>query len=404
MGSMWSARDTQRDIRVAIKVMASQISDSPGFVTRFEREASAAAQIGSPHVVNIFEYGVHKELPYIVMELLEGEDLHQRFKRETRLPLRSTGRILRGICEGLHGAHEYGIIHRDLKPANVFLVRDGESEIVKVLDFGIAKIAQEEGTGITATGQMIGTAHYMCPEQIQGAKHVDPRADLWAVGVIGFRAMTGQLPFNGHTVQVIRAILHDAAPAPSSIAPDLSPDVDAFFARAMARDPRDRFQTAREMSDAIAKMLKKEVLRQKDSGTDSSPTSPGPMSLDSPPPPQPAKPPASWKRRAAAAAAAPKSDRKGAAPPQQLDASPESFRRVVPVDAPLLPVLLPGRDSGVPPLAGKEPSPQPSSEPPSTSAYISTPPGKDRTWVVWALAVAMVLATLVGLVIAASRS
>ena len=403
MGSVWRARDVQRDLQVAIKVMMASLADAPGFVTRFEREASAAAQIGSPHVVSIYEYGVHNQQPYIVMELLRGEDLHEFFKHETRLPLRVAGRIIRGICEGLHGAHESGVIHRDLKPANVYLAREGDAEIVKLLDFGIAKIAQDEGTGITATGQMIGTPHYMSPEQIQGAKHVDLRCDLWAASVIAFRAITGQLPFTGHTVQVIRAILHEQPPAPSSIAPDLSPEVDAFFARAMARNIEDRFQTARELSLALAAMVKKESARLGDTG----PTSLAPGSLGDLSPRAGTKPPSSWKARTPPKSdrksepksdrkSEPRSDRKGE---RRSDAAagPESLRRVVPVDAELLPVQL--RDSAPP----SEPSSSSSLSTVPPPLVPSKPPGRRRSWMVWAAAAALVLGTVLFLVLLAGR-
>ena len=384
MGSMWRARDTQRDAAVAIKVMISSIADSPGFVTRFEREASAAARIGSPHIVSIFEFGMHNEQPYIVMELLEGEDLHHRLQREPRLSLRATMRLVRGICEGLYAAHENGIIHRDLKPANIFLARDGDAEVVKLLDFGIAKIAQDEGTGITATGQMIGTPNYMSPEQIQGASKVDHRADLWAVGVIAFRALTGQLPFTGHTVQVIRAILHDAAPPPSSIAEGLSPAVDEFFARALARDISQRFQSARELSEALATIARREPPESGATG----PTSLLPGSLPPAPRPGEKKPPSSWKVR----------------PPviterePEPDGSPNSFRRVIPVDAPLLPVSLPARESAPPDEPRALPTPSMAPEVPS-----KPPSAPTRMWLVWTAAALVVVATLLGVMLLAAR-
>jgi serine/threonine protein kinase len=397
MGSMWRARDTQRDVQVAIKVMLASLADAPGFVTRFEREASAAARIGSPYIVNIYEFGVHNHQPYIVMELLQGEDLHERFKHEERLPLRSAGRILRGICEGLHGAHEYGIVHRDLKPANVFLARAGDSETVKVLDFGIAKILQDESTGITATGQMIGTPIYMSPEQIQGAKSVDHRADLWAVSVIAFRALTGQLPFTGHTVNIIRAILYDPAPVPSSIAPELSPEVDAFFARALARNIDERFQTARELSDAISRLIRNELSRAGEVGSDTGRLSLGPAAVAEPAQRQQAtKPPGSWKKGGAA-----KAERK--APAMPLDDSPESFRRVVPVDAPVLPLSLPIGDTPLPPRPGKASRSEPASEAPPPN-LTSMPPSRVQKWIVFAAAAALLIATAVLLAVIASRS
>jgi serine/threonine-protein kinase len=260
MGFVWRAWNMQLDIPVAVKFMAAAMIDSPDLVARFEREARAAAQIRSPHVVSIYEHGVYERLPYMVMELLEGEDLSHRLKRETRLPMLLTAKIVRDMCKALHRAHSLGIVHRDLKPANVFLARDGEDEIVKILDFGIAKLTQGGNANMTATGEMIGTPSYMSPEHIQASKSVDPRADLWAVSVIAFRALTGQLPFTGQILDVVDRILAGAAPVPSSLAPDLSPAVDAFFARALNRTMDQRFQSARELAEALDRLVGRESL------------------------------------------------------------------------------------------------------------------------------------------------
>lgn len=258
MGFVWRAWNMQLDIPVAVKVMSGATADSPDFVARFELEAKAAAQIRSPHVVSIYDHGVHERLPYMVMELLEGEDLSQRLKREKRLSMIATAQIVRDVCKALQRAHELGIVHRDIKPANVFLARDGDDEIVKVLDFGIAKLTQGGGGNMTATGEIMGTPNYMSPEHIQASKRVDHRADLWSVSVIAFRSLTGQLPFTGHILDVVDKILKGAAPVPSTLAPDLSSTVDAFFARALARDIHQRFQSARELSEALGRLVGRE--------------------------------------------------------------------------------------------------------------------------------------------------
>jgi serine/threonine-protein kinase len=260
MGVVWRAWNMQLDIPVAVKVMASAMADSPDFVARFELEARAAAQIRSPHVVNVYEHGVHEHLPYMVMELLDGEDLSQRLKREKRLTMLSTAKIVREMCKALQRAHDLGIVHRDLKPANVFLARDGDEESVKVLDFGIAKLTQGGGASITATGQMMGTPSYMSPEHIRASKHVDHRADLWSVSIIAYRCLVGQLPFTGNMLDMVDLILSGTAPPPSSLAADLSPAVDAFFAHALTRDINQRFQSARELSDALGKLIGRESL------------------------------------------------------------------------------------------------------------------------------------------------
>lgn len=255
MGVVWRAWNLQLDIPVAIKVMNAQFAEQAESVARFEREAKAAARIRGRHVVNIYEHGVHDGLLYMAMELLEGEDLNQRLKREGRLSLEATARVVGDLCKALQRAHELGVVHRDLKPANVFLTRDGDEEIAKVLDLGVAKLMYAtDGGFVSETGQMLGTPIYMSPEQIRDTKHVDARADLWSLAVIAFRALTGAFPFSGSMFDITSRILGGPTPVASSFAPDLAPEVDAFFARAMARHIDRRFQSARELSNAFSEL------------------------------------------------------------------------------------------------------------------------------------------------------
>ncbi|MEO5725509.1 MAG: serine/threonine-protein kinase, partial [Byssovorax sp.] len=253
MGTVWRAWNVQLDIPVAIKVMNATFAQDAESVARFEREAKAAARIRGRHVVNIYEHGVHEGLTYMAMELLEGEDLNQRLKREGRLSLRATAHIVSNLCKALQRAHDLGVVHRDLKPANIFLTRDGDEEIAKVLDFGIAKLMHTtDGGFVSVTGQILGTPTYMSPEQIRATKHVDNRADLWSLAVIAFRALTGEFPFSGSLFDITSSILGGTTPIASAFASDLAPEVDAFFARAMARDIDRRFQSARELSSAFS--------------------------------------------------------------------------------------------------------------------------------------------------------
>jgi serine/threonine-protein kinase len=201
MGAIWRAWNTQLDVPVAVKLVSPALPASRAVLARFEREARAAAQIRSPHVVQIFEHGVHEGTPFIVMELLDGEDLGARMRRAGRLSLLDTTRIVREIARALQRAHAMGIVHRDLKPANVFLARAGDEEgeeIVKVLDFGIVKsLSEVVESGVTMIGEVVGTPHYMSPEQARGASSVDHRSDLWALGVIAYQALTGHGAFRG---------------------------------------------------------------------------------------------------------------------------------------------------------------------------------------------------------------
>lgn len=252
---MWTAVNEQLDVPVAIKFMAPETVGSSELVTRFEREAKLAAQMRIPQVVQIFEHGVYDRVPFMVMELLDGEDLSARLRQKTRLSMEETAPIVTEVCKALRRAKELEVVHRDLKPANIFLAKSGDEEVIKVLDFGIAKML---GTGsaieATKTGSLIGTPSYMSPEQAH-RKHgqVDQRSDLWSLAVIAFRCVTGKLPFGtGEPVEILMRIITQNAPPPSEMAADLDPEIDRFFARALARAPADRFQNARDLAEAFA--------------------------------------------------------------------------------------------------------------------------------------------------------
>ncbi|MEZ4293869.1 MAG: protein kinase [Polyangiaceae bacterium] len=255
MGSLWVAHDTQLGRQVAVKVMVPAASALPELVARFEREAKAAAQLRSAHAVQVYEHGVDRGQPFIVMELLDGEDLAAVLRRERRLSLEQTARLLDSVCKAVRAAHELGIVHRDLKPANIFLAHQDDEIVVKVLDFGVAKLTGPEAD-VTRAHALLGTPHFMAPEQARDMGiPVDHRADLWALGVIAFRALTGKLPFVGEDpIHVLVSVASQAAPLPSSVAPDLGPEIDDFFAIALARDPAARFQSARAMRDALLRL------------------------------------------------------------------------------------------------------------------------------------------------------
>jgi serine/threonine protein kinase len=255
MGSVWIARHVHLNMLVAIKFMDTGAMASEEARTRFDREAKAAAQIQSPHVAQVHDYGVEDDVPYIAMELLHGEDLGRRLRRERRLPLEEVAKILSQAAKALRKAHDAGLIHRDLKPANIFLARtDDDEEIVKVLDFGVVKVAAMGiVTDATRTGIVVGSVNYMSPEQARGLKDLDHRSDLWSLGVLAFRAIVGQHPFPGDQVgDVIVRICSEPIPVPSELAPDLGPEIDAFFRRALARDITERFQSARDFATSLS--------------------------------------------------------------------------------------------------------------------------------------------------------
>src|SRR5438128_1280002 len=180
MGSVWSAHHLGLDKPVAVKFMAPALCESAISRARFEREAKAAAKLVTRHVVQIYDHGVEDDVPYMAMELLSGEDLADRLGRVGRMKLDEAREMLEQICKGLQRAHDAGIVHRDLKPANLFFATLDDEEVVKILDFGIAKAleAQAPVEEQTKTGQMLGSPHYMSPEQCGNSKEVDGRSDL----------------------------------------------------------------------------------------------------------------------------------------------------------------------------------------------------------------------------------
>ena len=254
MGSVWVARHLTLDVDVAIKLMAPDLASSPGARGRFEREAKASASLRIPNAVHVHDYGLEDGTPYLAMELLDGEDLEARLRRVGRLDGAAMSHVVSQVSKALRRAHEIGLVHRDLKPGNLFLARQGGEEILKVLDFGIAKAPGLGVVGtVTKTGTLLGSPLYMSPEQIRRSKAVDHRSDLWSLGVIVFEGLTGRLPFQGEDLgELLFSICSAEIPRASRIAPDLGPEVDRFFARALAREPADRFQSADELASALA--------------------------------------------------------------------------------------------------------------------------------------------------------
>ncbi len=256
MGSVWIARHRELDVDVTVKFMMPTLIESAELCARFEREAKVAARLRSQHVVQVLDFGIDDGMPYIAMELLQGESLSDRLKREPRFALPKTAQILGQVCKALRTAHEAGLVHRDLKPGNIFLAEKDGEQVVKVLDFGIVKETSkndaDEAAGATETGVMMGSVHYMSPEQIRSSRQVDHRSDLWSVAVILYKMLTGNAPFPGtNTGDVMVRVCTDSCPPPSFVVPEIPAAVDAFFVRALTREPGGRFQSAQEMADAF---------------------------------------------------------------------------------------------------------------------------------------------------------
>ena len=253
MGSVWVAEHLTLDTEVAVKFMAPELAMHPDAVARFTREAKSAARMRSPHVVKIFDYGFQKGgIPYMTMELLEGEDLEERVSRAGRLSLKDTVEVVSQLSKALSEAHALGVVHRDIKPDNVFLMTCGDDFFVKMLDFGIAK-SSGAGVRVTNSGTTIGTPIYMSPEQILSAKDVDYRCDLWSLAVVAYYCLTGRVPFEGETFgAVCIAIDRGRMKLPSQLRSEVPRAVDEWFTKALARDMNARFRSAKEAADAFA--------------------------------------------------------------------------------------------------------------------------------------------------------
>jgi eukaryotic-like serine/threonine-protein kinase len=253
MGSVWYAEHLVLNSPVAVKLLELENLEGGPSVQRFLREAQTAASLRSPHVVQVLDYGVEENTPFIVMELLEGESLAQRLRRVGRLTPRETERVIAQVARAIGRAHDAGVIHRDLKPANVFVVRDADLEHVKVLDFGIAKATAGAGDH-TQSGTFLGTPAYASPEQVQGSRALDHRTDIWSLGVIAFECLLGSRPFVGDTFgAVVLAVCSKPLPVPSS-AGAVPQGFDAWFAKACARHPEARFASARQAAEALSQL------------------------------------------------------------------------------------------------------------------------------------------------------
>ena len=253
MGSVWLATDLSLSSTCAIKLVDPDKVGNEEVRVRFQREARAAAQIRSANVVDVFDHGLWLDMPFIVMEYLQGEDLGARLDRQGKLDLRETYDIVAQVSRALVRAHAMGIVHRDLKPENIFLVPGDDHEVAKVLDFGIAKLDQYSlRDKTTKTGSFMGTPYYMSPEQARG-KNIDWRSDLWALGIIVFQCLTGKPPFESEALgDLMGMILYDPIPRITDRDPSLPPELETFWQRAINRDRELRFQSAKELSDALA--------------------------------------------------------------------------------------------------------------------------------------------------------
>ncbi len=261
MGAVYEARHTLIGKRLAVKFLHPQFAENSELVARFSREAQAAAAIGHRSIIDITDIGMAEDgSVYLVMEFLEGQDFGSTIQKNCGiLPVEQVGYVTAQTLSALAAAHDAGIVHRDLKPDNIFLVTTGQAlPDIKLLDFGISKMTHSGSPQdrLTKTGTMMGTPYYMAPEQAKGAKHIDHRVDIYAMGVIMYEALTGKVPFEAENTFALAYEILNAELVPlRSHRPDLSPEIEALVLKAVDRDMNGRFESAEEMLYAVLPFL-----------------------------------------------------------------------------------------------------------------------------------------------------
>jgi len=254
MGTVYEAIHLRLRKRMAIKVMAMELTQDPESLARFKREASITSTLGHPHIVHVADFGTSERgQPYLVMELLEGEDLEHRLQFVPQIGIAETIGVVRQVASALAVAHEKGVVHRDLKPANIYLVTvPGDADFVKVLDFGISK-ARSAITKLTNNNTVLGTPFYMSPEQAAGrSSDLDHRTDQWALACVTWQMLAGQCPFQGEdSNQILYQVTFGSPPPLASLVPGLPSEVEQVLRRALSKKHTGRYDSILQFSDAL---------------------------------------------------------------------------------------------------------------------------------------------------------
>jgi serine/threonine-protein kinase len=263
MGSVYEAQHTVVKRRVAVKFLRADLAVERASLTRFQREAQAAGALESEHIAAALDFGIAGDgSPFIVMEYLVGESLASLLEREKRVPAGRAADLVAQACRGIETAHASGIVHRDLKPQNLFVARrqDG-TDLVKVLDFGVAKLeAEDHGAGTTRTGTVLGTPAYMSPEQARGEKLIDHRSDVYSLGAILYELLSGEKPHPGDSPNAVLYHIATHAPVPlAGLVPDLPEGLVAAIERAIAREPGERQASAAALAEELRAFAVREV-------------------------------------------------------------------------------------------------------------------------------------------------
>jgi serine/threonine-protein kinase len=254
MGAVYEATHLRLARRVAVKVMARELASNSEALARFHREAQVTSGLGHPHIVQVFDFSATPTgEPFLVMEFLQGEDLDHRIRRTGRLPVAVVAHIIKQVASALAATHAKAIVHRDLKPGNIFLLEAaGETDFVKVLDFGISKV-RAATTKLTKTSSVMGTPNYMSPEQAKGrVEDIDERTDQWALACIAWECLAGEGPFVGENVpSILFQIVHEPPAALVPKVAGLPPQVEDVLLRALAKDKNDRFASVNDFAIAL---------------------------------------------------------------------------------------------------------------------------------------------------------
>jgi serine/threonine protein kinase len=265
MGTVYEALDARLKRKVALKVLSSELKSKRKAAKRFTIEAQAAARLEHPNVVGIFDFDVDCEIPYMAMEFLQGDTLAAAIDHGP-LAFQTMADVMLGVCAGVHAAHQAGIVHRDLKPSNIFLCNDWQGNpTARVLDFGISKVGGVSSSGLTQTGDIVGTSQYLSPEQAAGLRYVTEQSDQYSLGVVLYECVTGQTPHRGQPIYLLLRRVAEGVHEPlRALRPDLPKDLEAIIERAMRIEPHDRFASVQDLGRALFPFASQDVQRRFD--------------------------------------------------------------------------------------------------------------------------------------------